>query len=57
MIEISYCLWDMENRCIIEEEKHIYVPDDTTIEQALAMMCVEGFLPIKISNLHFLRRE
>lgn len=57
MIDIEYMLWDIENRCIIEGTNHIYVTEDTTLDQALAMMSVDGYLPIKISNLHKLRRE
>lgn len=56
MIDIEYLLWDIENRCVIEGTNHIYVTEDTTLEQALAMMSEEGFYPIKISNLDKLRR-
>lgn len=57
MIDIEYMLWDIENRCIIEGTNHIYVTEDTTLDQALAMMQEDGYLPIKISNLHKLRSE
>lgn len=57
MIDIEYFLWDIENRCIMDGTNHIYVTEDTTLEQALAMMSEEGFYPIKISNLDKLRRE
>ena len=57
MIDIEYMLWDIENRCIIEGVNHIYVTEDTTLDQALAMMSEDVYLPIKISNLHKLRSE
>ena len=57
MIDIEYMLWDIESRCVIEGSKHIYLTEDTTLEQALAMMSEEGFYPIKISNLDKLREE
>lgn len=57
MIDIEYMLWDIESRCVIEGTNHIYVTEDTTLDQALAMMSVDGYLPIKISNLHKLRSE
>lgn len=57
MIDIEYMLWDIESRCIIEGTNHIYVTEDTTLEQVLAMMSEYGFYPIKISNLHKLRGE
>ncbi len=57
MVDIAYSLWDIENRCIIEGTNHIYVTEDTTLGQVLAMISEEGFYPIKISNLHKLCEE
>lgn len=57
MIKIEYSLWDMERSCIMDGDYHIYVPEETTVEEALAMMSEDGALPIKISNLHMLRSE
>lgn len=57
MIEIEYSLWDMERSCVMGGDYHIYVPEGTTVEEALAMMAEDGALPIKISNLHLLKES
>lgn len=57
MVKIDYMLWDLDNQCVVDEEYTIYLSEDATVEEALALMAEDGYLPIKISNLHMLRSE